>query len=232
MSPPSSPSEFAALLRDDPPAFLAAMDARNDREPLDLRGADLRGVDLRGITPWTLDLTDADLRGARADVDDLITWRLAGARLDGIELDAPSRPVEVVVALQEGRGLLDRSVPLVRAYLRGVDLAGADLSDVAWPSCQLDGANLRGACLDGAVLQHISAVGACFHGARGSRTNLTYADLRGADLQGTALRLADVRHARLGDADLRDSVWDEPLIAGAQLEGADRRGARWPGAVG
>lgn len=91
-----------------------------------------------------------------------------------------------------------------RAYLRGVDLRGADLSYAYLRGADLIGANLRGTNL--------------------SYADLSYANLRGTNLSGTNLSYADLsytdlRYANLSGANLRGTVLDPERQPNGNVDG-------------
>lgn len=89
--------------------------------------------------------------------------------------------------------------------LRGAKLNGANLQGVEMWYADLRGANLIGANLRGADL-----LGADLRGTKLTGANLSRANLLNAKLNGASLKNANLNGAELGDAILRD----------AQLEGA------------
>jgi hypothetical protein len=125
---------------------------------------------------------------------------------------------ELLMAVIAGRG---------PAYLRGVNLASADLSGAGWlteadlrgadlSNANLRRANLKGANLEMANIHSANLTGANFEGAnlfkvKGNVANLNRANLRGANLKGANLIGASLVRADLEDADLE----------GADLEGAN-----------
>ena len=96
----------------------------------------------------------------------------------------------------------------VKAELRGADLQGAILQ-----GADLQGADRRGAVLRGADLQGADLQGAI----------LQDAILRGADLQGADLRNTSLRGASLQGADIDFSAW--PLWCGSKDVKIDERQA-------
>ncbi|HEY9834718.1 MAG TPA: pentapeptide repeat-containing protein, partial [Stenomitos sp.] len=104
---------------------------------------------------------------------------------------------------------------LSRADLRGANLSQANLSQANLSQAKLRGANLSGANLSGADLSQADLRGANLRGAKLRGANLSQADLRGANLSGADLSQANLRGANLSGADLR----------GANLRGANLRGA-------
>ena len=95
------------------------------------------------------------------------------------------------------------------------DLSGADLNDANLNHTDLRRADLSGAYLRGADL---------------SRADLRGADLSGADLSGAYLSRADLRGAYLSDADLSGAYLRGADLSGADLSGADLSGAYLSGA--
>jgi uncharacterized protein YjbI with pentapeptide repeats len=98
-----------------------------------------------------------------------------------------------------------------RTDLAGADLRGANLSCAA-----LDHADLRDADLRGATLDHADLRGADLRGANLRDAVLLEADLRRADLSS-----ADLHDAVLSNADLSDAILCHADLFGANLRGAD-----------
>lgn len=148
---------------------------------------------------------------------------------------------------------------LLRRHLKrwpGIDLTGADLSNLdlrgvdftgAWlESANLRNANLSGAKLQAAVLAHADlrgaiAIGTDFRaanlgGAECAQAVFDNANLQGAILGGTRLGLAQLRGAQLVQAQWLDSVWagaDASAIVapGMLFYKLDMNGARFVEAV-
>jgi len=96
----------------------------------------------------------------------------------------------------------DATQLLVKAYLNGANLSGAELfqanlSGTNLLGANLSGANLRSADLSSAELWEVNLSGANLDGA-----NLSGANLDGANLSGADLRSANLSGARLQWADL------------------------------
>lgn len=109
--------------------------------------------------------------------------------------------------------LLNQPGPL---WLRGIDLAGADLRRIDLrmanlASARLHGVDLRDALLVNAFLDDI---------------DLSEADLRNAVLTGASLRRADLTHAALTFAGLEHADLSAARLAGAALHGANLGGAQ------
>jgi len=128
----------------------------------DLEGANLRGTGLKGA-----DLQGAILRRAYLREADLWRANLRGADLSGADIqmanlrEADLRRAYLFSAYLWGTDLARANLQqarlqdarLLHTYLRGADLRGADLrnadlrrTDLRWT--KLDGADLRGTCLD------------------------------------------------------------------------------------
>lgn len=110
--------------------------------------------------------------------------------------------------------------------VRGRDLSGARLRRVCCFRTNLEGSDLSEVEADDACWVNAFAADADLRGARLPRAVLDHADLRGADLRSAVLAGASLRHA----------VLDGARLEGADLRGADLRaaslaGARWEGAV-
>lgn len=228
-------------------ADLSGMDLRG----LDLRGAwlesaDLRGSNLSGARLSGAVLAHADLRGliavdAQLSLANLGGARLAGAIFDGADLGGVQlgrcdlsgtqlRRARLTGAQLEATrwGPADWSelkAPAQLFYrhdLRGLVLAGAELSQSNFIECQMAGCDLRAARLDGA-----SFVGCDMNGV----------SLAGAQLVGTVfdkstrLRAADLRQSRLSRANLGEVDLVGARLDAAHLDGANLTRARMNGCV-
>lgn len=110
--------------------------------------------------------------------------------------------------------------------LDGLELAGADLSELDLSGISIVGANLKEANLRGARLA----------GANLSTSQLGGADLTGAALDGANLELADLFRATLSAASLRGALvtradFTEARCHKASFHGAKGKGARFTGGV-
>jgi len=125
----------------------------------------------------------------------------------------PSRE-SIFQRLANGEGL--RGLALAGADLSSIDFAGRDLRGVNLSGCTLSNARLAGADLTGADLDSAHLEGADLAGATLCDTDLTEAVLRGAKLQNVKAERVVFTKCDLSGADLR----------GADLRSADLRGAR------
>jgi hypothetical protein len=119
-------------------------------------------------------------------------------------------------------------------HLVGLQGRMADLHDTSWRSlhatdCVLDGARLRGAVLDNAVLERCTLAGVDLTGG-----SLRWAKLDGCNLADARLTNVAIEHARFVDCDLRRA--DFSVLRGAlarTLRAAfvrcDLRDSRWHG---
>ena len=111
---------------------------------------------------------------------------------------------------------------LSMANLRGANLVfaklqGAELCGAKLQGANLHGVNLRGAKLDGANLQGVDLGGANFQGA-----NLVFAKLQGAELSMANLRGATLSVAQLQGSDLHGARFDsKTYLSGSVLIGAN-----------
>lgn len=101
------------------------------------------------------------------------------------------------------------------------------LSTKQCPQCDLSGAGLVLANLEGANLS-----GANLSRANLSRTNLMGADLTGANLSGASLNGANLSGANLSGANLIGTDLRDAFLANAQLFGVDLRNTLVQGAIG
>lgn len=146
--------------------------------------------------------------------------------LQTAHLQAPAVPLSGEAAARSHREvefLLQRhlrrwpGIDLTGADLSNLDLRGVDLTGAWLESANLRNANLSGAKLHAAVLAHADLRGAIAIGTDLRSANLggaecahavfENADLQGAILGGTRLGLAQLRGARLARAQLLDSAW-------------------------
>ena len=102
-----------------------------------------------------------------------------------------------------------------------INLNGADLSQLALPRADLNGAFLIEADLLGADLSEANLNGAILRFARLDETNLSGASLAGADLFGATLVGSNLNRARVDGAFLRHAD-----LSGSDLSGALRLSAR------
>jgi uncharacterized protein YjbI with pentapeptide repeats len=131
---------------------------------------------------------------------------LNGANLSRANLRGEKDPIDVV-----GCG-----VNLMRADLRGADLAGANLSEADLTKANLRWAYLWGADLTKAKLSGANVVKASLLGAR-----LCDAKLDGADLSNTS-----ILNANFGGADLSGARLKYAALADTDFMGADLTGCR------
>lgn len=93
-----------------------------------------------------------------------------------------------------------------RAFLKEVQLPGANLESANLEGADLTGANLEGASLVAANLKSTDLSSANLQGANLSRTNLQESDLSGANLKGAILRTVNLDNTvGLENADLEDT---------------------------
>lgn len=160
----------------------------------------------------------------REEIDDYLGWASP---------EATHRIAGNIRRLNRG-GVVER-MRLTEAFLKGANLAGAQLR-----KADLWGADLERAILREALLQGASLAGADLRAADLERADLTEADLRGcslqeadlerahlerADLRGASLNGADLQYAGLAGSDLQRANFTGANLRGANLEGADLRGA-------
>ncbi|MBE3013463.1 pentapeptide repeat-containing protein [Microbispora sp. NEAU-D428] len=164
-------------LRTDIQAALTVISRRNvrqDRQPIDLRGANLGGADLRKAQ-----LADAMLNRVNLYCADLVEANLSQAML----IDANLRRTSFIGAT------------LTHAFMRGADLTSAslqaDLAGAILMDADLTGADIQFADLTDADLAHADLRRAVLSNANLTRTVLDGANLDGVDL--SDVRLHDVR---------------------------------------
>ena len=175
----------------------------------DFRGAFLSEADLRG----------ADLGQANLQLAILDRAQMTHANLDRAELDGAN---------------------LTRADLRGVNLSYSSLENATLVDARLDGASLYSARLGGTILIRASLEKADFRDSHLEGANLEHADMQQAYLWSGKLSNARLAYAQLSnaifiDADLRaadfhgaqfqGTVLTNANLQGANLDGADMRGA-------
>lgn len=113
------------------------------------------------------------------------------------------------------------NVNLAGTYLREANLSGANLRDANLRDANLGKANLRGTCLIGANLREANLFDVRLSGA-----DLSEADLSEANLRDAYLSKANLRKAKLNDANLRDAYLSEANLSGANLSGANLTDAK------
>jgi len=106
----------------------------------------------------------------------------------------------------------------MRADLKNISLAGANLTSADLTSANLIGVNLTGADLTNANLAGIDLTDADLEWA-----NLTDANLTDANLKDISLKWANLKGANLSDANLTDAN-----LKGANLSDANLDYASWP----
>lgn len=147
-----------------------------------------------------------------------------------------SRPSEEIQSLLDMLLVQDHEifkglpVNLQRSRLNGADLRGAHLEKAVLAKAHLQGADLSGAYLQGANLKEAHLQGADLSGARLQGADLSGVYLQGAilyeaNLQGTLLRGTSFQEANLGSAHLQGSLLPRAGFQGATLAGTDLRGA-------
>lgn len=106
---------------------------------------------------------------------------------------------------------------------------------VNWRRCYMDGRDLKGVVLDGAMLrettfQRSDLTGAKLAQADAYRAKFISARLAGAVLDGARLIEADLTRADLAGASLKEVDLRNAKLVGAGMKGADLTGARLEGA--
>lgn len=193
-----------------------------------MAGADLSGVDFTGA-----DLSGCDLMGARMAGANFSGVRAAGTKFIQVDLKATEAPA-------------DEDLEKPNLDIRGIRLAGADLTEALFLQCRMDDADFSGATLDKAIF--LTAVGSRvnFSGARMGnvrvvkdsrldKANFTGARMEKANLRGTDLKGGVFTQATLTDADLSETSLSHANLRGvdaanlrlnkADLTGADLSGA-------
>ena len=138
-----------------------------------------------------------------------------------------SRPSEEIQSLLDMLFVQDHEifkglpVNLQRSRLNGADLRGAHLEKAVLAKAYLQGADLSGAYLQGANLREARLQRADLRGAHLQGADLSGAQLQGAMLWETHLQGATLRSARLQGADLWDAHLQGADLPGAHLQGAE-----------
>lgn len=117
-----------------------------------------------------------------------------------------------------------------RLILRGVNLAGARLSDADFNGTDFQRANLSGADLTHASVDRARLSGADLSRAKlvqlnGYRANMAGAVLVGADLTKAEMARANLALADLSRANLRKAEFQRTNLEGSKLDGANMTGA-------
>lgn len=157
------------------------------------------------------------------------------------------RRLELFGLCSISRGMLQRHLPTLAAiFLLAAGPAFAACTapatpGVDWRRCLLDGREIAGADLTGAILRDASLgrarlAGTIFVRVDGPDARFVSSDLEGANFTDAILRSADftranLRGARLVRADLRRSRLFRADLTGADLTGADLGGADFSGAI-
>ncbi|MFV3074227.1 pentapeptide repeat-containing protein [Niveispirillum fermenti] len=136
--------------------------------------------------------------------------------------------------------LLPRAGTLLVLALLSAGVAQAACTDPAasgvnWRRCYMDGRDLKGVALDGAMLrettfQRSDLTGAKLPRADAYRAKFISARMAGAVLDGTRLIEADLTRADLAGASLKEADLRNAKLVGASMKGADLTGARLEGA--
>jgi uncharacterized protein YjbI with pentapeptide repeats len=100
--------------------------------------------------------------------------------------------------------------------LAGIDLTGADLSQM-----QLDGVSF-----EGAFLEHVNLEGASLRGANLSSAVLAHARLAGCDFTKANLSLCNLGASKCASANFSDALFEGAILAQADLSEARFRGAQ------
>eukprot|EP00727_Mastigamoeba_balamuthi_P009104 m51a1_g4816 hypothetical protein (447) ;mRNA; r:147144-148690 len=123
------------------------------------------------------------------------------------ESEAHARGCQFAAAAPVARLLA--TMPPQRVVLRGLNLAGVDMSRAVLWAADISAADLSNARLELCLLSHADLSGSCLRGAC----------LRGAVLKGADLRNADLRGADLRGAKMRGAEFDGANIDGALFDG-------------
>lgn len=111
------------------------------------------------------------------------------------------------------------------ANLDGADLKGASLEGVNLDGASLKGANLEGAELVAAQLNDANLENANLVGATLDFANMVGANLKGANLKGASLENAILQKANLKGANLENAILSFAVLNNCDLEGANLEGA-------
>jgi uncharacterized protein YjbI with pentapeptide repeats len=234
--------------------LLAALDAGEPLDAIDLAGGDLADIDLRGRSLAgcrmkgallkRADLTGSKLAGAVLADADLAEAKLDGADLAGADLTNASLAgasfrgatlTEARLDGARGEGAIFDEATLGKLSAPGVELPRASFKKAAaegstWERATLDGAVFQGAKLRGANFQRASCNKADFSGADLAEAQLARltaegADLYGANLEGATLKKAELAGATLTDANLRKASAEKADLSRAELSRAKLEGA-------
>ena len=156
-----------------------------------------------------------ELRGAIFERANLARVDFAFAHLEGALLDGA-----ILLGAQLGCDIILHNRSRGCAHLKGASLEGALLQGTLLHSADLQGATLDNAQLQGATLDNAQLQGASLNGAW-----LQGASLGGARLQGATLKDARLGSASLAGARLLGASLDRAQLQGATLDGAQLQGA-------
>jgi uncharacterized protein YjbI with pentapeptide repeats len=170
---------------------------------------DLSEANLSGIAYYNYHVHSLkNLNLARAD---LSYASLEGLELENVNFEEANFSWARLIRVKGPHNRLQRIV-LRYSRMSEVDLNGSNLA----------GGDLRGAVLNHVILSNTDLSHADLRGATLSNTDLSHADLRGANLSNTNLRSANLQGALLGDANLKgakfrkqDAHSQRPCIADA-----------------
>lgn len=155
-----------------------------------------------------------------------LTPAMYASGLDADHDDAPH-----LVGLQAHKADLHetswRSLHATDCVLDGARLRAAILDNAVLESCNLDEADLTGASLRWAKLEACTLAGARLANAALEHVRFVDCDLRGADLSAlSGAQASPTSRAAFVRCDLRDSVWNARELAGVVLVDCKLEGAR------
>ncbi len=197
-----------------------------------IRNLTLRGRHLKGLVLVGRDLRHADFTGASLANADFRSAHLENAILTNADLRGakfmPYGGFDGRFEVEPGvfkRRLIEeahsKEEDFSPTYLEGADLRGARLQGANLILARLRKAKLSAARLAGVELTYADLRGAEMAGAQMPATELWHAQLQGADLTAADLRAASLELASLGGANLTDA-----RLAAANLRSTDLSGAR------
>jgi uncharacterized protein YjbI with pentapeptide repeats len=215
-------------------------------------GASLNGVDLSESQSQAVDFTNCSMKGALLRNANLKNANFSNANLDGVDLQGAKLAGVIVkgaILTNIDTSLLARSgVSTAGCVLDPTAAAFARLGEIrreleqseSWGKtngragrpANLDGFDLRPAntLFPKQLLAGLSARGAMAVGVDFSDTQLQGAVFDDADLRGANFRGADLRGASFRRAKLNHAVFDKADLTALEVQGGQRRAARFDGA--
>lgn len=204
---------------------------------VDFFGADLEGAVLTNIKKGDMMFQGANLRHADFTNSNLTGGRfgsenrsgkqyppanITGANFNGVKMDWR---LKQMIAEQKKKQLQEK-----HGAVPGSPLATV-LSGDPCLQCDLSGANLENANLEGLILGHVNFQGANLRGVNLRRASLGGAIFVGANMEGADLRKAQAREALFMGANMTNAMLDGAWLDGAEFGPKKFKGKKFPAAI-